>query len=226
MSTSLTGSSLTLNNTALTEDQLKILIEYKDVTVNVGDTVWLDGIECLCIATGVTIQGSSLTRIAVDKKHDLGYYQKYAGKVINGYETSKINYWRWGGYKTETRGTSQEVGYGLQNTNRCLANPVNFTRGSNDANNTYPLMWIGVNDFRASHSDKWFVPSLNELINYIYNNRSSLSFDHATGGSSTDSYWSSSEESQYSSYNYSFYYGSTYRDDKFYYKAVRLCRAF
>lgn len=190
MSTSLVGNLLTLNNTTLTEDKLNILTEYNGVTVNVGATVYLDGIECVCIATGVTIQGSTLTRIAIDKNYDLSYYQGYAGKTQDGTEIAQLNYWRWGGYGY-SENTPSAAGYGLYNTNMCLANSENFTGGSSN-NPTYPLMWIGVKDFRASHSDKWFVPSSYDLKNYAYPNRSSLSFDSSIGGYSDDYFWSSS----------------------------------
>ena len=90
----------------------------------------------------------------------------------------------------------------------------------------FPLMWIGVKDFRSSHSDKWFVPSSYELINYVYPNKSRLKFDANTGGSSTDGYWSSSEADSEGSYILSFGNGKMYLYDKSSAKAVRLCRDF
>ena len=128
MSTNLSGNILTLGNASLNESCLKFIRDQYAPNDNcsVGDTVILDGIECLCVATGVTIQGSNLTRIAVDKNHDLGYYQKYVGLSIEGYDISDIVSWRWGGSGTSTGNTSQEVGYGLQNTINCLANTGYF----------------------------------------------------------------------------------------------------
>ena len=186
MSTNLSGNILTLNNTSLEESYIKEIHKrfYVPDNCKAGDTIILDGIECLCVATGVTIQGSNLTRIAVDKNHDLGYYQKYVGMTQSGVVINQIKDWRWGGYGTSI-GTSLEVGYGLQNTIKCLANTVNYTNGSSSNNRNYPSIWQGVNDFRSSHSDKWFVPSLNELLNYVYPYKSSLTFDTTTGGSST-----------------------------------------
>ena len=229
MSTNLSGNILTLGNASLNESCLKFIRDQYAPNDNcsVGDTVILDGIECLCVATGVTIQGSSLRRIAVDKNHDLGYYQKYVGLSIKGYDISDIVSWRWGGSGTSTGNTSTEVGYGLQNTINCLANPVNYTNGdSSSAYADYPLMWTGVSDFRSSHSDKWFVPSLNELKNYVYANKNSLTFDTTTGGSSTGDYWSSSEGGR--NYGYVVYFsdGRSNPDYKTYSYAVRLCRAF
>ena len=227
MSTNLSGNALTLNNTSLTKDTLDLVKSYYYVPDNckAGDTVILDGIECLCVATGVTIQGSNLTRIAVDKNHDLGYYQKYAGIYIEGLKIDEIRPWRWGGYGTSI-GTSLEVGYGLQNTVNCLANTVNYTNGSSSSNRNYPSIWQGVNDFRSSHSDKWFIPSLNELLNYVYPYKSSLAFDTTTGGSSTGVFWSSSESSKTYSHNLHFDTGKNYQNYKYSYSAVRLCRAF
>ena len=227
--TNLSGSTLTLNNTSLTKDTLALVTSYYYVPDNCtpGTTVVLDGVECLCVATGVTIQGSSLTRIAVDKNHDLGYYQKYVGrKMTNNATISVIRYWRWGGYGYSVGNTSQEVGYGLLNTINCLANTSVYRNGSSTNNKTCPLMWKGVNDFRSAHSDKWFVPSINELVNYVSPYKSSLTFDTTTGGSSADYYWSSSEVDSNSSYLLRFAYGASYTENKYNTNYVRLCRAF
>ena len=228
MSTNLSGNILTLGDTNLDESYLKIIKDQYVPTDNckAGDTVILDGIECLCVATGVTIQGSNLTRIAVDKNHDLGYYQKYVGMNQNKIDIKYINRWLWGGYGTALGDTSVEVGYGLQNTINCLANAVNYTNGNSSNNRNYPLMWWGVNDFRSSHSDKWFAPSLKELLNYVYPYKSSLTFDTTTGGSSTGVFWSSSESSKTYSHNLHFDTGKNYQNYKYSYGAVRLCRAF
>ena len=196
-----------------------------------GDTVILDGIECLCIATGVTIQGSNLTRIAVDKNHDLGYYQKYVGMNINNAVINRISSWRWGGYGTALGNTSQEVGYGLQNTINCLANKANYANGTSTSSSSivYPWLWQGVNDFRSSHSDKWFVPSINELLDYAkaYVNKLGFDEDNITGGGSFDAYWSSSENTKNTAYAFRFLGGSSFPDTaKTTDSAVRLCRAF
>ena len=229
MSTNLSGNALTLNNTSLTGDTLNLLKSYYYVPDNCTagvTTVILDGIECLCVATDVTIQGSNLRRIAVDKNHDLGYYQKYVGMTQNKIVTNQIKYWRWGGYGTALGNTSQEVGYGLQNTIECLANTVNYTNGSSSNNRNYPLIWWGVNDFRSSHSDKWFVPSLKELLNYVYPYKSSLTFDTTTGGSSTSLFWSSSEYGSNQSYLVNLGDNSSTYTNKYYPRCIRLCRAF
>lgn len=230
MSTNLSGNALTLNDTSLTKDTLDLVKGYYYVPDNctAGDTVILDGIECLCIAADVTIQGSGLRRIAVDKNHDLGYYQKYVGMTMETAVISEIRYWRWGAYLYASYGTSEEVGYGLQNTINCLRNicqrDINGT-----ANTTYPIMWRGVVDFRSNHSDNWFVPSVNELKNYIYSYKSKLTFDTTTGGSSADSFWSSCEGTELirrNSYDVNLGDGNSYEVSKSSGNAVRLCRAF
>ena len=189
----------------------------------VGSTVILDGIECVCVATDVTIQGSSLTRIAVDKNHNLGYYQKYVGIAHNGIEITKIDSWRWGGYGTSS-GTYTGLGYGLQNTNKCLDIAVNYTCGSGSEDNVTdaPFMWKGVNDFRASHSDKWFVPSLDELVNYIYPNASSLNDASYYCWSSTEFGYNTS----LSAYYVWIPSGKKQSQSKNKTRNVRLCRAF
>ena len=234
MSTNLSGNTLTLGGTSLNEETLKALKSYYYVPDNckAGDTVILDGIECLCVATGVTIQGSNLTRIAVDKNYDLGYYQKYVGIPRKTSSTSiiidQIRRWAWGGYGTALGNTYQEVGYGLQNTIRCLANKVVYTygTGARESSFYYPLVWKGVNDFISSHSNKWFLPSLQELKQLVRPYRSSLSYDTDTGGTSNSYYMSSSEQQQSNYFVLDFEYdksASFKKDDN---SAVRLCRAF
>ena len=86
MATNLSGNTLTLGNTSLNEETLKVIMRnyYVPDNCTVDTTVILDGIECICVATGVTIQGSSLTRIAVDKNYDLGSHS-----VI--YDSSRVH---------------------------------------------------------------------------------------------------------------------------------------
>lgn len=228
MSTNLSENALTLNDTSLTKDTLDLVKNYYYVPDNciAGTTVILDGIECLCVATDVTIQGSSLRRIAVDKNHDLGYYQKYVGMTIETTVISQIKYWRWGIYKYALGGTSQEIGYGLKNTKECVHGNSAYRDINSTSNTDYPLMWIGVSDFIANHSDEWFVPSLNELLNYVYPHKSELTFDTTTGGSSGYNFWSSSEKDRNTSYIVNFAYGTSNYPNKYYSGAVRLCRAF
>ena len=226
----LSGNILTLGSTSLEEKYIKEIHKqfYVPNNCTAGTTVILEGIECVCVATDVTIQGSKLRRIAVDKNHDLGYYQKYVGMTQNGIKISEIKEWRWGGYGTTLGNTSIEVGYGLQNTINCLANPVCYTKGTYTGTNEdgYPWLWQGVNDFRSSHSDKWFLPSQDELKNYVYPYKDMLIFDITTGGKSTDFFWSSSEYSDTHGRSVYFYKGAWNGIPKYGSCAVRLCRAF
>ena len=229
-STNLSGTTLTLGNTSLNENTLISIKNNFNIPNNceVLDTVILDGIECLCVATGVTIQGSNLTRIAVDKNHDLGYYQQYSGITQDGAVINKINLWRWGGYGTLTGGTSTGLGYGLQNTIKCLANTANYTKGAFTGADYdgYPLLWYGVRDFRASHSDKWFVPSLDELSRCIYPYIALMKFSTTTGVGPKGSYSSSSEYDKDKCHRISLMNGAKSQSTKYSAGGFRLCRAF
>ena len=226
MATNLSGNALTLGGTSLNEETLKAIKTHYYVPDNcqVGDTVILDGIECLCVATGITIQGTNLTRIAVDKKYNLGYYQKYSGISYGSNTVNRIDFFKWGGYGTLVGDTSTETGYGYQNTINCLSKKVVFTAGSYNysptATNFFPYLWSGVNDFRSAHSDKWFVPSIAELRNYVYPRKSSLTI------SPNISLLSSSEYSANECWLSYFYDGRDLYGDKYAATNIRLCRVF
>lgn len=211
-------------------------LDSEEVTQNtsvnyyVGDTIGLDGIECLIIATNITIQGSEHNAIAIDKNYDLGYYINYVGQMQDGYEITEQTRWRWGAYGIEIGGTRWEVGYGLQNTNICLSNDDAFTVGTSTYSGyaSYPLIWQGVKDFRETYGDNWFVPSQYELINYVYPNSGSLSFDSSTGAEGSSNYFWSSSESDNSIYSRRVALSSGSSDSllKYWISSVRLCRAF
>ena len=232
MSTNLSGNILTLNSTGLNEETLKAIgMFYIPDNCKAGDTVILDGIECLCVATGVTIQGSNLTRIAVDKNYDLGYYQKYIGITQNSIPTRfSSNYWRWGGSGTSLGNTSTEIGYGYQNTINCLSKKEIYTKGTwtgTSSDDGHPWLWLGVNDFRSTHSDKWFVPSVNETKSYIYDNIPNLVFNSKLGSSKKAYYWTSSESSADDAYGVSFNAnGKISAGHKYFTGCIRMCRAF
>ena len=205
MSTNLSGNALTLNDTSINEETLKVLSKqyYVPSNFNIGDTVWLDGIECIVIAKDITIQGCSYRNIAVDKNHDLGWYCKYVGDIWGTKKVSQITEWVWGGSGTTTGNTSQEVGYGYQNTINYLSNSANGTNGNSTKDYTdYPSLYRGLNDFRNVHSDKWFLPSMNEFDLLQYNEVISkdifvlMNFDSSTGAPNSGEmnfFWSSSE---------------------------------
>lgn len=158
-----------------------------------GDTIFVDGIEVLVIAD--LGEETEDRFIAVDKNHDLSYYVK-GDDYFNSpnYNQSPGTYgYVWGGYGTETGIQSTAIGTGLTNTNSLIGMNLQPT-----PHEGWWVVWDKVVDFRQSHSDKWFVPSKDEL-NLIYENRASLSNlsndpfvpDEPSGFST---YWSSSED--------------------------------
>ena len=190
----------------------------------VGDTTSVDGIDVLIIAalkdgTWVSDIGAEGTQcIAVDKNHDLSYYVKGSDYVdSNDYETSPGTFgYEWGGYNTETGITNTEVGTGLANTNALIEmNLQPRTSG-------WWVVWDKVEEFRQSHSDKWFVPSKDEL-NLIYQQISNLN-NISTSSSGYPYYWSSSERSSHFAWFQSFISGNQDYDLKLnHYYRVRLC---
>ena len=154
---------------------------------SVGDTVTLDGIECLIIYDN----GSETTwgrYLCVDKNHDLVWYFAGSDFINYGENSDVINTankygYEWGGYGTETGIDDTSIGIGLTNTNSLIG--MSLQPETDD----WYVVWDKVTEFRFRRSDKWFVPSRKEL-NLIYNNRNNLS------GLTTNSnpyYWSSSE---------------------------------
>ena len=164
-----------------------------------GETCTFDGIEVYCLL------GSADTDhpLFVDKNHDLSYY--FAGDdFLNTSEsmdainsTAKYGY-EWGGQDIKTGVTATTVGSGLSNTNSLIE--LNLQPFTPD----WHVVWDKVNEFRQSHSNNWFVPSLDEL-DLIYENRANLS-NISTVLSGYPYYWSSSEASSH--YAWYQYFGS------------------
>ena len=190
---------------------------------NVGDTVTLDGIECLIIYDNGS-EAEWGRYLCVDKNHDLIWYfagtdyedESETSSVINN--ANKYSY-EWGGYGTSTEITDTAVGSGLTNTNSLIGmNLQPYTDG-------WHVVWDKVNEFRSGRSDKWFVPSKDEL-NLIYTNRDSLSGLTTINNSNLKPfYWSSSESNAYFAWSQFFDNGTQYGDiknRKFF--RVRLCR--
>lgn len=193
------------------QDSVYGVDEYKNfvsVGMNIGDTIALDGIECLCIYDN--------PYIFVDKNHDLSYYFSGSDYVNEWLPIDSAKYgYEWGGYGTETGIRATAVGTGLSNTNQLISKNLQpYISG-------WWVVWDKVNEFRQSHSDKWFVPSKDEL-NLVYENRaylSNLSLNRYYF------YWSSSESSSDGAWYRNFdsgLHGDGYKRNDFI--RVRLCR--
>ena len=190
---------------------------------NVGDTITLDGIESLIIYKA-DIEQEWGQYIVVDKNHDLIWYIEGTDCMdedINDPDgTDCINYnykygYEWGGFHTSTGINDQPIGDGLTNTNSLVElNLQPYKEG-------WYVLWDKVKEFRQSYSDKWFVPSLQEL-HAIYDNKGSL----ANLSTSTEScYWSSSQCNRDVAYTVRFRNGSQYDAYKYeHYHRSRLCR--
>ena len=83
------------------------------------------------------------------------------------------------------------------------------------------LLWDKVVEFRQSYSDKWFVPSLNELLE-VYNRRSYL---ENLSTSTNPYYWANSEYDSYNACSVNFSNGRDYNYGKYDHSLrSRLCR--
>ena len=158
---------------------------------NVGDTITLDGIESLIIYKA-DIEQEWGQYIVVDKNHDLCYYFTGSDYVDESETSSVINSsnkygYEWGGYGIITEINDQSIGSGLLNTNSLIDMKLQpYEEGWN-------ILGDKVEEFRQLYSDKWFVPSLQEL-DVIYNNKSNLKGLTVIDNSKLNPYyWSSCE---------------------------------
>ena len=172
---------------------------------NVGDTVTIDGIESV-ILYKADAEEEWGRYILADKNHDLVWYfagddfvNQYEGEVYGSSSdtiSSKYQYgYEWGGYGEETGINSGEIGTGLSNTNALIAmNLQPETEG-------WPVLWDKVQEFRAEHSDKWFVPSYNEL-DLICDIRNDGNLNNLSTDGSTNHFYSSSSDDFFGSHKY------------------------
>ena len=194
---------------------------------SVGETVVLDGIESVIIYDNGS-EADWGRYICVDKNHDLVWYisghdfQNESESLTTINKINKYGY-EWGGYGVETGIIYTSIGTGLTNTNSLIA--LNLQPNTLD----WYVVWDKVAEFRNFHSDKWFVPSKDEL-NLIYENKNYLNGLTTINNpdNETNPYYCSSSEK--SNDNESFYYqdiydGVSYASSKyFHYIRTRLCR--
>ena len=162
-------------------------IDITQKTFEVGDVVVKDGIESVCVYKEETRQDWG-RYLFVDKSHDLSYYITGSDYVnSNDYSTSPGTFgYEWGGYgiNLEMKDSSyQFIGKGLSNTNTLISK--NLTPNTSN----WRVLWSMIEGFRDSHSNNWFVPSLNEL-QQVYTQQSYL---ENLSTSTNTTYWASSE---------------------------------
>ena len=201
------------------------------MSYNVGDTVVLDGIESVIVYDAGSEQEWG-RYLCVDKNHDLLYYtdgQNAVDSTLNAEDSSTISNahkygWEWGGYEDhlyESAG-NEEIGYGLNNTdNLILLNLFSNTNG-------WPLLWNKVIEFREQiNSNKWFVPSKDEIYKIFENYKNCLLniIDYNTGYNTNSSYWTSTEDNWVYAYALRFKDGAYTGTPKDRHNVrVRLCR--
>ena len=130
------------------------------MSYNVGDTVTLDGIECVIVYKADTEQSWG-RYICIDRNYDLSYYVTGSNYVNTGKgDDSSVGTWayEWGGYGVSTGVTSQEIGDGLSNTDKLIS--MNLKPNTSG----WKVVWDLVKDFRLVYGDKWFVPTLQEIL--------------------------------------------------------------
>lgn len=185
--------------------------------LQVGDTYIKDGIMSICVYKADSVQEWG-QYLFTDKDHDLCYYITGDDYFNNtNYNVFPGTYgYEWGGYGTTTGITSISLGDGLNNTNSLIE------RNLSSETSGWRLLWDMVKQFRESHSDDWFVPTLNE-IQQVYGQRSLLNNISITTNSHPY-YWTSSEVNSNGSYLFDFYYGNAIGQGKSsHYYRCRLC---
>ena len=185
-------------------------------TYSVGDTVVLDGVVSLIIYDAGSEQDWG-RYILADKNHDLCYYitgNDYVNSTKYNISPGTFGY-EWGGYGTDTGITSLGIGDGLSNTNSLIS--MNLQPDTSG----WRVVWDMIEQFRSVYSDKWFVPTVNELKE-VYNQRSYL---ENLSTSINTSYWCSSGYDNTLAYVVLFDNGSSATTTKRYHsERARLCR--
>ena len=159
--------------------------------ITIGTVIYKDGIISVCVYKADTRQDWR-QYIFIDKDHDLCYYIDGNDYVdSNDYDIAPgIFGYEWGEYGTSqgmTASSHQDIGSGLSNTNTLISKNLQPNEEG------WPVLWDMVEEFRTSHSNNWFVPSLNELLE-VYNQRFYL---ENLSTSTRPYYWTSSESDAY-----------------------------
>ena len=115
---------------------------------SVGDICIIDGIETVCFRTETSY------KLFVDRNHDLIYY--FDGNDYSSQELPENLAYEWGGYGIETGIQDTDIGAGLSNTDSLIE--MNLS-----ANDGREVVWNKIKEFREAHSDRWFLPSYNEI---------------------------------------------------------------
>lgn len=129
----------------------------------------IDGIECFLLNEDFNIY--------VDMNHDLSFYfegSDFKDQNINYIFPEKNDYvkygYEWGGfYQEKIKTTSVDLGSGLKNTNDL----IEAFKNNSMIPSTWPNLFDKIQEFRSTHSDRWFLPSINEL-QLVYNKRNEL----------------------------------------------------
>lgn len=139
---------------------------------NVGDTVILDGIECVIIYDAGSEQNWG-RYILADRNHDISYYltgsdfQNTAeGPVseygFDGFISEEHGYgYEWGGQGITLSLFEEGIGKGLSNSDAFIS--MDFR----SADSGYFMLWDKLREFREMYGEKWFVPSRMEM-NELY----------------------------------------------------------
>ena len=115
---------------------------------SVGDICIIDGIEVVCFRTEASY------KLFVDRNHDLIYY--FDGNNYSSQELPADLAYEWGGYGIETGVQDIDIGAGLSNTDSLIE--MNLASSSDRE-----VVWNKIKEFREDHSDRWFLPSYNEI---------------------------------------------------------------
>lgn len=187
-----------------------------EVVYKVGDEIVKDGITSICVYDAGS-QQSWGRYLFVDKSHDLCYYIT-GSDYVNSSDYDIISPgtfgYEWGGYNQNVGGTSTSIGTGLTNTNNLISKNLQPDTSG------WRVLWDMVEEFRSSHSNDWFVPSLQEL-SQVYSQKSYL---ENLSTSTNQNYWTSSERNSSIAHNVSFSNGGSYNYGKSrHYIRSRLC---